>query len=77
MRLDGFGAQDLKQAIGERGRLEHRFEEQEAAAGVLVVGQGEERLTELGVAAKRSAPPMSQRSSLSSMVRRSESSSAW
>jgi hypothetical protein len=46
------GLEDLKEAVGERWRIEHGLEEQEAAARVLVMSECEESLAEAGVAAE-------------------------
>ena len=50
--LEASGLEDLEEAVDECGRFEDGLEEQEAAARVLVVGEGEERLAEVGVAAE-------------------------
>ena len=46
----GFGFEDLEEAVYQGGGFEDGLEEQEAAARVLVVGQGEERVAEIAVA---------------------------
>jgi hypothetical protein len=48
--LCGFGLEDLQETVDEGGGFEDGLEEQEAAARVLVVGEGEECVAEIVVA---------------------------
>ena len=46
----GFGSQNLEEAVEERGRLDDGLDEEKATARVGVVGYGEQRLAESGIA---------------------------